>query len=122
MYQLKVTLLDTKPPVWRRVLVDGDATLDHLHEVIQAAFGWWNYHLHEFEIGRRRYGVPDPDRQPAQRVMRRLGTCQRRQCRIRFLHLVAEPACLLDSSAIAARRGDGQPAGGEHDTRRPYCV
>lgn len=29
--------------------------------MIQAAFGWWNYHLHEFEIDGRRYGVPDPD-------------------------------------------------------------
>ena len=36
-------------------------TLAELHEVIQAAFGWWNCHLHEFEIGRARYGTPDPD-------------------------------------------------------------
>lgn len=61
VYQLKVTLLDTKPPIWRRVLVDGASTLDHLHEVIQAAFGWWGYHLHDFEDGRTRYAVPDPD-------------------------------------------------------------
>ena len=61
VYQLKVTLLDTKPPIWRRVLVDGSSTLNDVHEVIQAAFGWWNYHLHEFEVGRDRYGVPDPD-------------------------------------------------------------
>lgn len=61
VYQLKVTLLDTKPPIWRRVLVDGSSTLDHVHEVIQAAFGWWNYHLHEFEVGRDRYGIPDPE-------------------------------------------------------------
>lgn len=61
VFQLKVTLLDTKPPIWRRVLVAGDSTLDHVHEVIQAAFGWWNYHLHEFEVGPVRYGVPDPD-------------------------------------------------------------
>jgi hypothetical protein len=61
VYQLKVTLTGTKPPVWRRVLVDGAATLDELHEVIQAAFGWWNYHLYDFEFGRTRYGIPDPD-------------------------------------------------------------
>ena len=61
VYQLKVTLHDTKPPVWRRVLVDGAGTLDQVHEVIQAAFGWWNYHLHEFEVEDTRYGVPDPD-------------------------------------------------------------
>ena len=60
VFQLEITLQDTKPPIWRRVLVDGSSTLDHVHEVIQAAFGWWNCHLHEFELGRRRYGVPDP--------------------------------------------------------------
>lgn len=60
-FQLKVTLLNTKPPIWRRILVDGSITLAELHEVIQAAFGWWNCHLHEFEIGRARYGIPDPD-------------------------------------------------------------
>jgi hypothetical protein len=61
VYQLKVTLSGTKPPVWRRVLVDGAAKLDELHEVIQAAFGWWNYHLYDFEFGRARYAVTDPD-------------------------------------------------------------
>lgn len=61
VFQLKVTLDDTRPPIWRRILVDGNSTLDQLHEVIQAAFGWWDYHLHEFEAGGTRYGVPDPD-------------------------------------------------------------
>ena len=60
-YRLKITLAGTKPPVWRRILIDGAATLDQLHEVIQAAFGWWNYHLYDFEFGRTRYGIPDPD-------------------------------------------------------------
>lgn len=65
VYQLEVTLAETKPPIWRRVLVDGASTLDQVHEVVQAAFGWWNYHLHEFEVGDERYGVPDPDYDPA---------------------------------------------------------
>lgn len=65
VFQLKVTLLSTKPPIWRRVLVDGASTLDQVHEVIQAAFGWWNCHLHEFEVGDARYGAPDPDHDPA---------------------------------------------------------
>lgn len=61
VFQLKVTLLNTKPPIWRRILVDPTTSLDTLHEYIQAAFGWWNCHLYEFEIGRTSYGVPDLD-------------------------------------------------------------
>lgn len=61
IYQIKVTLLDTTPPIWRRVLVPSDLKLPHLHKVIQIAMGWENYHLHEFRIGGERYGVPDPD-------------------------------------------------------------
>ena len=49
--QLKITLNDSKPPVWRRVLVPAGTTLPQLHQVIQALFGWWDYHLHEFRVG-----------------------------------------------------------------------
>ena len=35
--------------------------LKALHDVIQASFGWQDYHLYEFEAGDRRYGIPDPD-------------------------------------------------------------
>ncbi len=59
VYKLKATILDTKPPVWRRLVVRDDSTLAELHDVLQAAFGWWDYHLHEFEIGGVRYGVDD---------------------------------------------------------------
>lgn len=61
VFQLKVTLRDIEPPVWRRIVVDASTSLDRLHEYIQAAFGWWNYHLYEFEIDGTRYGIPDPD-------------------------------------------------------------
>ena len=61
LLQLKVTLLNTSPPVWRRLVVRASTPLDQLHGYIQAAFGWWNYHLYEFEFGRTRYGIPDPD-------------------------------------------------------------
>jgi hypothetical protein len=60
-FQLKVTLLGIKPAIWRRVVIDGSSMLDEVHVAIQAAFGWWNYHLHEFEIDGVRYGVPDAD-------------------------------------------------------------
>jgi hypothetical protein len=61
VFQLKVTLLGIEPPVWRRILVHASTPLDRVHEYIQAAFGWWNYHLYEFEIDHKRYGIPDPD-------------------------------------------------------------
>ena len=59
VHQLKVTIVDTKPPVWRRVLVPTEITLGALHDVLQAAFGWWNCHLHGFEIDGIRYGIDD---------------------------------------------------------------
>lgn len=58
-YQFKVTLLDIKPPIWRRIQIP-DCTLAVLHAYIQVAFGWWNYHLHQFLIDGKRYGLPAP--------------------------------------------------------------
>lgn len=60
-YQLKVSLLEVEPPVWRRLLVPGTMSLDRLHTVIQKAMGWTDSHLHEFVIRGRRYGEPDPE-------------------------------------------------------------
>lgn len=50
-YQIKVSLKDSNPPVWRRLQVRSDFTLEHLHHIIQAAFAWQNSHLHEFRVG-----------------------------------------------------------------------
>jgi len=60
LYQFKITLLDIKPTIWRRIQV-ADCSLTELHEDIQRAFGWWNYHLHQFEIDGERYSQPAPD-------------------------------------------------------------
>jgi Plasmid pRiA4b ORF-3-like protein len=61
IYQLKVTLLGTRPPIWRRLQVPAALTLDVLHEVLQLAMGWDNSHLHEFRIGQKRFGTADPN-------------------------------------------------------------
>jgi hypothetical protein len=53
---LKVTLRGTKPPVWRRLLMQGEMTLGDLHQAIQAAMGWHDSHLHAFDIDGRKYG------------------------------------------------------------------
>jgi hypothetical protein len=60
VYQLKITLRDIKPPVWRRLQVK-DCTLTKLHDLIQRCMGWDCYHLHAFEIGGEQYSEPDPD-------------------------------------------------------------
>jgi hypothetical protein len=60
IYQLKVTLLDTSPPIWRRLLVPAELTLAQLHDVLQVAMGWQDGHLHEFSAGGRRFGPRDP--------------------------------------------------------------
>ena len=59
--QLKITLLDVRPPVWRRITVPVTITLPELHAVIQTAMGWTDSHLHEFEIDGIAYGELDPD-------------------------------------------------------------
>jgi hypothetical protein len=57
-YQLKIELERTSPPIWRRVLVPGNASLGQLHIIIQAAMGWDNSHLHHFAIGKQAYSDP----------------------------------------------------------------
>lgn len=54
--QLKVTLLDSKPPIWRRILVRGDVRLDILHLILQETMGWMNAHLHQFTAHGASYG------------------------------------------------------------------
>ena len=62
VHQLKITLREVSgPPVWRRVLVPADLTLGDLHEVIQQAMGWDDYHMHLFSKGGQDYGSPDPE-------------------------------------------------------------
>lgn len=58
LFQFKVTLLGSKPPIWRRIQVK-DCTLGKLHEHIQTVMGWANSHLHQFDIKGDRYGDPE---------------------------------------------------------------
>ena len=51
IYHLKAVLSETKPPVWRRLQVPGNANLGWLHAVLQVAMGWTNSHLHLFRLG-----------------------------------------------------------------------
>lgn len=55
IYQLKVVLHGSVPPIWRLLQVPGDASLDWLHAVLQVAIGWTNSHLHQFRVGKDCY-------------------------------------------------------------------
>jgi hypothetical protein len=55
---LKVTLRDTKPPIWRRLVMPGEMTLGDLHQAIQAVMGWDDAHLHAFDIAGQDYSDP----------------------------------------------------------------
>ena len=61
IYQIKVALQYTNPPIWRRIEVPGDIKLGKLHRILQVAMGWCDSHLHTFRIGKTVYGIPDPD-------------------------------------------------------------
>ena len=41
--------------------VAGTMGLEQLHFALQVAVGWMESHLHEFRIGRRRFGAADPE-------------------------------------------------------------
>ena len=59
---LRIEIKYIEPFIWRRVAVRTSINVVALHKVIQAAMGWLDYHLWEFVVDERKYGVPDPDR------------------------------------------------------------
>ncbi|MCW3062098.1 MAG: plasmid pRiA4b ORF-3-like protein, partial [Capsulimonas sp.] len=61
IHQLKITLDDIAPPIWRRVQVASDISLYKLHGVIQTLFGWSGGHMHQFVVGEHYYGDKSMD-------------------------------------------------------------
>jgi len=61
IYQLKITLEDIRPAIWRRFHVPASIQLSGIHDAIQIVMGWRNSHLHQFEKDGKRYGVPEDD-------------------------------------------------------------
>jgi hypothetical protein len=60
-FQLRISLMEVTPTIWRRLLVPGEVKLSRLHTIFRAAMGWEDHHLHYFEIDSVRHGSPDPD-------------------------------------------------------------
>ena len=57
IYQLRIELTKIEPTIWRTLLVPDTIKLSKLDRVIQESFGWTNSHLHEFNVGTKRYGM-----------------------------------------------------------------
>jgi hypothetical protein len=55
--QVRITLEELRPVIWRRLLVPGNVTLGRLHDIFQAAMGWTDSHLHQFRIAGVLYGM-----------------------------------------------------------------
>lgn len=56
VYQLRLTLSGSEPPIWRSIQVLGGTNLSDLHDIVQAAMGWKNEHFYQFIINDRCYG------------------------------------------------------------------
>lgn len=70
VYELRISLRDVEPDVWRRLRVRSDVTLSELHRTLQIVMGWQDTHLHRFHAGDQVYGPRDPE-YPEQRDERR---------------------------------------------------
>ena len=61
IYQLRITLSDSEPPIWRRFVVDGEISIRDLHSAIQHVMGWTDSHLHHFIVDDTYYGPTDSE-------------------------------------------------------------
>lgn len=61
IYQLKISLKGSKPPIWRRCLINSAMSLPEFHRAIQMIMGWTDSHLHQFIAGGTYFGTPDPE-------------------------------------------------------------
>jgi hypothetical protein len=59
MLQLRLSVKDVKPEIWRKLLVSSDTTLERLHSILQVLMGWRSVHLYAFVINKARYSPPD---------------------------------------------------------------
>ena len=59
IYQIKITLKNSQPPIWRRIQVRSNITLNMLHEILQVVMPWEDYHLHQFIINGKLFDIDE---------------------------------------------------------------
>jgi hypothetical protein len=67
--RIRIELDEIAPAIWRRVAVPLVTSLKGLHEVIQAVMLFENYHLFQFDVGDKRYGIPDPEWDQVRKIL-----------------------------------------------------
>ena len=60
-YQMKVTIRDSHPPIWRRIIVPEGYSFSQLAVIINQSFGWVGCHLFEFRIPSRDMCISEMD-------------------------------------------------------------
>jgi len=86
-FQLKVTLLEIDPPIWRRLAVPCSITFHKLHKILQAAMGWEDYHLYNFTAGHVDYGITDPEFEFDGKDSRRTKLDQVLEKKLKFIYI-----------------------------------
>lgn len=64
VWRVTIRLSYVEPPVWRTILARPETKLAMFHRYVQAAMGWQNYHLFEFTIDGKHYGIPHRELEP----------------------------------------------------------
>ncbi|MEU7457533.1 IS1096 element passenger TnpR family protein [Streptosporangium roseum] len=130
IHQLKVTLREIQPVVWRRIHVPSTANLWELHNIIQVAMGWDNEHLHVFAKDWEEYGdnakseydvtlarlLPDAGQWLAYRYD--LGDCWDHSIYVEKIHRAAKntayPRCTAGGRACPPEDSGGPEGFAEH--------
>ena len=81
IHQIKVMLRGSRPPIWRRFIVQSDVTLYKLHHILQVVMGWTDSHLHQYRIGNTYYGEPNDE----------FGMRRQNEKRVRLNELLRKP-------------------------------
>ena len=64
-YQVRISLHDVEPEVWRRLLLPSEMTMEQAIWAMLAGMGWEIYHLYDLRLGEVVYGIPDDDGDPS---------------------------------------------------------
>ncbi len=61
IYQLQITLKDSNPKIWRKILTISNVTLSEFHKIVKHTMGWTGSHSYRFENGNDRFAPQDFD-------------------------------------------------------------